>query len=158
MVLDRGLAYWPANLPTRTTGFRVPRISTRLIWRSILSLLVIASGVQSLSVSAQSPPWRMKRLPWAASARSDLSRSISHEVTSGGSVWSLVTARCNSSGSWYSGCCAAFLVVHDVGDQFVIVTSLIGHWRSRVISCENIRHDTLRGGAQGGFGYSRVCD
>ncbi len=82
---DLGLAYWPANLPTRVTGMRSPWMRTSDICKRILSLLAMGVDEHSASISAQSPPWRMNLFPCWASAISSRSFSISPEVTSGGS-------------------------------------------------------------------------
>ena len=72
---ERGLAYCPANLPTRVTGRCEPCTSTSDICSRIFSLLVITSGRQSSSVSAQSPPQSTNRLPSSAWASCPLRSS-----------------------------------------------------------------------------------
>src|SRR3546814_13987870 len=79
---ERGLAYWPAKRPTRTTGRRMPCTSTRLICSSTLSRLEMTSELQSLQFSAQSPPCSRQRLPSSASATCCLSAALSHAASS----------------------------------------------------------------------------
>src|SRR6185295_20159983 len=96
---------------------RAPWTSTRLICSRILSLLAMASEVQSSKLSAQSPPWRRKRSPRAASASCVFSRSISHEVTSGGRLDSSRNTSASRAASGYTGCCSAGTACQEAGDQ-----------------------------------------
>src|SRR5689334_10841645 len=77
------------------------------------------AGRQSPSVSAQSPPCRRNRFPSCASVTSAFSRSISHDVTSGGRLWSFSTTPATSSASSYRTACAAFFDFQESGDQVI---------------------------------------
>jgi hypothetical protein len=96
---ERGLAYWPAMRPMRTTGRRVPWTSTRLICIKIFSFAAIESDRQSSKLSAQSPPCSTNASPRAAAASCVRSPSISHDVTSGGSRCISANTRSNAAAS-----------------------------------------------------------
>ena len=115
--VERGLAYWPAKRPMRVTRFLPPCTSTRLICSRIFSLLAIADDSQSSKLSEQSPPCSRNRSPRVASASWCLRFSISQLVTSGGSRASCSSVRWSASGFGYTGCWAAGLACHEVGDQ-----------------------------------------
>src|SRR5690606_11502740 len=117
MSAERGLAYWPAKRPTRTTGSFSPCTSTRLICSSTLSRLEMTSELHSAKVSAQSPPCSRNRLPSCASASCCLSARISREVTSGGSARSSSRVAASASASGYVGICSACLLRQLDGDQ-----------------------------------------
>jgi hypothetical protein len=83
--VDRGLAYCPANRPTRMTRFLPLWVSTSPICSSIFSLYAIEPDSQSAKLSEQSPPCSRNRSPRVASASCCFRVSISQLVTSGGS-------------------------------------------------------------------------
>ncbi|AKF86199.1 hypothetical protein MFUL124B02_23130 [Myxococcus fulvus 124B02] len=83
--LERGLANWPAMRPTFTTGLPPAKVSTSAIWRMRRKVSRMLSEVNSLKLSAQSPPWSRKALPWATWARAEVSLRVSAGFTSRGS-------------------------------------------------------------------------
>ena len=99
-------------------GSRVPWTMTRDIWRRIFSLAVISSELQPLNCSPQSPPCRRNRLPSAASPNCCLSRSISHEVTRGGSLANSWAASFNASASGVAGLMEGLAITPGINGPF----------------------------------------
>jgi hypothetical protein len=87
---------WPPNMRTAPIWSRTRKVSRMLL------------PLNSLKLSAQSPPWRTKARPMAASARRSSRWRASPAKTTGGNV-SMVSSTA-SSASWlgYSGSCSAF--------------------------------------------------
>jgi hypothetical protein len=70
-----------------------------------VSLMLLA--LNSLKLSAQSPPWRRKARPTAASARRSSRVRASPAKTMGGNVPTVRSTSSRSALSGYSGCCCA---------------------------------------------------
>uniref|UniRef100_J3MTY5 Uncharacterized protein n=1 Tax=Oryza brachyantha TaxID=4533 RepID=J3MTY5_ORYBR len=82
-------------------------MSTTDIWRRTRKVSRMLFALNSLKLSAQSPPWRRNARPPAASARRSSSLRASPAKTIGGNA-STVRSTCSSSAlSGYSGCCSA---------------------------------------------------
>src|SRR4051812_44307819 len=73
----------------------------------VLILLRMLSAVAPANVSAQSPPWRKKASPRAASAMLALRSSHSPANTSGGEVAGSAVAAASAPSAGPSGCCGA---------------------------------------------------
>ena len=116
---DRGLAYCPANRPTRMIGFFKPCSSTRLICNRIFRRLAMLSDSQSAKLSAQSPPWSRNSSPRCARASRARKASTSQETTSGGRRLNAATARSSAAGSAYFGCWVAGRPCQLAGCQLV---------------------------------------
>lgn len=91
------------------TGTCPPNINTAPIWRRILKVSRILLALNSLKLSAQSPPWSKNALPIAASPSRSSRCRASPANTIGGKASSVWSTEWNSSWSGYSGSCRAFL-------------------------------------------------
>jgi len=90
------------------TGIWPPNIMTTLIWRRIRKVSRMLLALNSLKLSAQSPPWSRKAFPRAASPRRSSSVRASPAKTIGGNASSVWRTDSRSSLLGYSGSCRAF--------------------------------------------------
>lgn len=90
------------------TGICPPNIRTAPIWRITLKVSLMWLALNSLKLSAQSPPWRRKAFPMAASASLSSKLLASPAKTMGGNDSMVCSTEASSSLSGYSGSCNAF--------------------------------------------------
>jgi hypothetical protein len=93
------------------TGVWAPNMRTADIWRRTRKVSRMLMPLNSLKLSAQSPPWRRKARPMAASARRSSRRRASPENTIGGNASIVLSTPSSSAAFGYSGCCSAFFVL-----------------------------------------------
>ncbi len=82
-------------------------MSTTPIWSSNLNVSLILFALNSLKLSAQSPPCIRKAFPMAASASLSSKLRASPANTSGGKLSKVFTTPSSLSWSGYLGCCKA---------------------------------------------------
>ncbi len=97
--LERGLANWPAMRPTFTTGLPPAKVSTTAICRIRRKVSRMLLALNSLKLSAQSPPWSRKALPSATSPSRPFSRRASPANTRGGIPARVSSTRVSAAGS-----------------------------------------------------------
>ncbi|BAT05959.1 Os08g0484533, partial [Oryza sativa Japonica Group] len=88
-------------------GIWPPNMSTTDIWRSTRKVSRMLFALNSLKLSAQSPPWRRNARPTAASASRSSSLRASPAKTIGGNASTVRSTSSSSALSGYSGCCSA---------------------------------------------------
>ncbi|BAT02707.1 Os07g0622250, partial [Oryza sativa Japonica Group] len=81
---------------------------TAPIWSRMRKVSRMLLALNSLKLSAQSPPWRTKARPMAASARRSSRWRASPANTTGGNVSIVLSTESSSSWLGYSGSCSAF--------------------------------------------------
>uniref|UniRef100_J3LPD9 Uncharacterized protein n=1 Tax=Oryza brachyantha TaxID=4533 RepID=J3LPD9_ORYBR len=90
------------------TGIWPPKVRTADIWRRTRKVSRMLLPLNSLKLSAQSPPWRRKARPMAASARRSSRCRASPANTMGGNASIVLRTDSSSAGLGYSGSCSAF--------------------------------------------------
>jgi len=101
-------------------GIWPPNISTTLIWSIILKVSLILMALNSLKLSAQSPPCNKKAFPIAASASLSSNLLASPAKTIGGNASIVFKTDWSSLASRYSGSCNAFFVFQLSKDHFPV--------------------------------------
>jgi hypothetical protein len=96
------------KIKTLTTGIWPPNMRTADIWRRTRKVSRMLLPWNSLKLSAQSPPWRRKARPTAASARRSSRRRASPENTIAGNASTVLSTASSSAAFGYSGSCRAF--------------------------------------------------
>ncbi|BAS84508.1 Os03g0389601, partial [Oryza sativa Japonica Group] len=93
------------------TGIWPPKVRTADIWRRTRKVSRMLLPLNSLKLSAQSPPWRRKARPMAASARRSSRCLASPANTIGGNASIVLSTASSSAALGYSGSCSAFFVL-----------------------------------------------
>ena len=92
---------------TLTIGIWPPNMSTTDICKRTRKVSLMLLALNSLKLSAQSPPWRRNDRPTAASARRSSRVRASPAKTMGGNASTVRSTSSSSALSGYSGCCSA---------------------------------------------------
>ena len=128
---------------TLITGIWPPNIKTTPIWRRILKVSLILLALNSLKLSAQSPPCNKNALPIAASASFSSKLLASPAKTIGGNASRVLRTESKSSLSGYSGSCKAFFDFQLSTVHFPAPTLTVG---ATVVALVDVAAGVLMGG------------